>query len=311
MADSSRGNRLTEEHRQRQLQIRAQFLQQFMDLWPLMDPRRVDETGAAWVQAVMPLIREFRELSAQAAEGYYRDFRMAEAPTAALATPVPVVAREEAPQQARPRQAGRRTANPPADPQRRSQSRSRGRLVRPRIIWDDDDQAARTSLIVTGPANVKSKTRRGKSPEQAARDAVVEAGGSAARHVLTGGRATHLELVRHDTAAIGWARVTDGDPCAFCAMLSSRGPVYKSEASASVVVNPKARRALGEQYHDNCACEAEAVYSRTQAWPGRGREFQKLWRDSTKGYSADDALNAFRRAYERGIREAERETGIA
>jgi hypothetical protein len=307
MADSRRGKRLTEEHRQRQLQIRAAFLQQFFDLWPLMDPHRVDDTGAAWIQAVMPLIAEYREVSAQAAEGYYRDFRMAEAPTIALATPVPEVERVgRGTGQRRPRQ-GRPTGDPPPDtpePQRRSQSR-RGRVVRPRIIWDEEDRKTRTSLAVTGPANVKSKTRRGKSPEQAAREAIIEAGGSAARHVLTGGRETHLELVHADPEAIGWMRVTDGDPCAFCAMLSSRGPRYKSQASASVVVDPKARRALGEQYHDNCGCTAEAVYSRSQAWPGRGREFQELWNRWAKGKK--DPLNAFRREYERGLREAARE----
>lgn len=305
MADNRRARQLTEQHRQQQLRIRAEFLQRFMDLWPLMDPYRVDETGAAWIQAVMPLVREYRELSSQAAEDYYRDFRMAEAPTSALTTPVPQIEREDAPQQRRPRQAGRRTANPPADPQRRS----RGRLVAPRIIWDDEDDATRKSLAVTGPANIKSKSRRGKSPEQAAREAIVDAGGSAARHVLTGGRTTHLELVRNDPAAIGWLRVTDGDPCAFCAMLASRGPRYRSELSATTVVNPKAKRALGESYHDNCACTAEAMFSKTQAWPGRGREFQELWRRFARGEK--DPVNAFRRAYERGIREAERETGSA
>lgn len=33
----------------------------------------------------------------------------------------------------------------------------------------------------------------------------------------------------------GWRRITDGDPCAFCAMLASRGPAYRTEASALTV----------------------------------------------------------------------------
>lgn len=290
MASTPRGRRLTEDHRRAQLANRDAFLAEFLALWEILDPNRPERTGPAWIRAVMPLVEDFRERSAQLAEDYYRDFRAAEAPEAALDGPPPQVDRQKPSQRRSP---ARRTASP------RTRQTGRGRLVKPKIIWDDQDKAARTSLAITGPANIESKKRRGKSPEQAAREAVVEAGGSAARHVLTGGRTQHLEMVRDDAAAIGWMRVTDGQPCAFCAMLSSRGPRYKSEASASSVVDPNAKRGLGEPYHDNCGCTAEAVYSDTQAWPGRGREFQKVWNEVTKGLSGKDAINAFRRAYER------------
>lgn len=290
MASTPRGRRLTEDHRLAQIANRDAFLGEFFALWSLLNPEQIERTGPGWVRAVMPLIEQYREASAQIAEEYYVDFRAAEAPEAALAGPPPTVDREKPSERRTPR---RRTSSP------RLRQPGRGRLVKPKIIWDDEDKAARRSLTVSGPVLVEAKKRRGKSPEQAAREAVVAAGGSAARHVLTGGRTQHLEMVQEDAAAIGWMRVTDGEPCAFCAMLSSRGPRYKSEASASVVVDPNAKRALGEQYHDNCGCTAEAVYSNTQAWPGRGREFQKLWKDATEGASGLDALNAFRRAYER------------
>jgi len=306
MATSRRGKRLSEEHRQQQLQIRAAFLREFFTLWPLMDPTRVDATGTAWIQAVMPLIREYRDLSVEAAEGYYRDFRLAEAPTDALITPVPQIERA-APRatQRRPRQ-GRPTGDPPPDapePQARSQGR-RGRLRPVRIIWDDADEAARNSMATNGPANIKSKTRRGRTAQQAARDALADAAGAAGRHVLEGGRQAQLHLVHADDAAKGWMRITDGEPCAFCAMLASRGPVYKSEQSANYVVNPKAKRPLGALYHDNCGCSAEAVYDRGQEWPALNREFRELWNRVAKGQK--DPLNAFRRELERQRRERER-----
>lgn len=307
MASSRRGRQLTEDHRLAQLALRAQFLLEFNELWALLDPLRVEQTGAPWIRAVTPLIASFRERSAQLTEDYYRAFRDAEAPQAALEAPPPEIERQEAPERRVPRQPGRRVSSPRASG---SSSRSRSRLVKPKIIWDEEDRAVRTSLAVTGPANIRAKTKRGKSPEQAAREAVIEAGGSAARHVLTGGRATHLEMVKADPVPIGWARVTDGDPCFFCAMLASRGPVYKSQASANVVVTGRGNRALGEEYHDHCACTAEAVYSNTQAWPGRGREFQQLWNDNIRGrYSGKDAINAWRRLYEGIQREAAREAG--
>ncbi|KAB5606685.1 hypothetical protein EHS19_06735 [Bifidobacterium jacchi] len=38
--------------------------------------------------------------------------------------------------------------------------------------------------------------------------------------------------------ADGWRRVSDGDPCAFCAMLVTRGPVYTSRDKALHTTNP-------------------------------------------------------------------------
>jgi hypothetical protein len=290
MASTPRGRQLTEDHRLAQVANRNAFLAEFLALWPLLNPEQIQKTGPGWIRAVMPLIEDYRERSAQLAEDYYVDFRAAEAPEASLDGPAPKVDRQK-PSQAR--SPARRTRNP------RLRQVGRGRLVTPKIIWDDDNRAAQTSLIVTGPANIESKKRRGKSPEQAAREAVVEAGGSAARHVLTGGRTQHLEMIREDPAKPAWIRVTDGDPCAFCAMLASRGPVYQSKWTATHVVQKTAKRPPGAIYHDNCGCTAEAVFTETQAWPGRGREFQKLWYEATNGMSGKDAINAFRRAYER------------
>lgn len=297
MASTRGGKALTEKHRLDQVALKAAFLLEFNDLWAVLNPYDLDRTSAAWLRQVEPLIARYREQSAQIAEDYYTAFRAAESPEAALDSPAPTVTREKPSE----RKAARtRASNPRVRQNRRN-------LVKPKIIWDDEDKATRTSLMVTGPANVKSKRKRGKSPEEAARDAVVDAGGSAARHVLTGGRVTHLELVESDQAAIGWIRVTDGDPCYFCAMLASRGPRYRSEQSATRVVRGRGKRAIGDTYHDHCACTAEALFSRSQAWPGRGREFQKLWNETVKGkYSGKDAVRAFRRAYEYEQRKANR-----
>lgn len=292
MASTPRGRRLTEDHRLAQAALKARFMAEFMDIWPMLDPYRLDETAPTWIRHAQALIAEHREESARLTEAYYVEFRAAEAPQASLEGPPPVVTRTP-PAERRSRQ---RRSQAPKTP-----GSGRGKLIKPTIDFTEFDKHSRAALATNGPANVKSKTKRGKSPDEAAREALIAAGGSAARHVLTGGRAQHLEMVNRDAAAIGWIRVTDGDPCAFCAMLASRGPKYRSAQSASRVVNPGAKRALGEKYHDNCGCTTEALYSKTQAWPGRGREFQKLWYEATRGYSGDDAINAFRRAYERKL----------
>lgn len=155
--------------------------------------------------------------------------------------------------------------------------------------------AIRTSLLVTGPIGVKSRIGKGIHPEVAKAKALVDVTGAASRHVLNGGRQLITEAVTKDKVAIGFARVTDADPCAFCAMLASRGPVYSKETATRTTTRSK-KRGPGEQYHDHCGCTAEPVFSDDTEWPGRAREFEQLWIDSTQGKK--DALKAFREAYE-------------
>lgn len=163
-----------------------------------------------------------------------------------------------------------------------------------RSLAKPEPAAIRTSLLVTGPIGVKSRIGKGIHPRIAKAKALVDVSGAASRHVLDGGRQLITEAVVKDKVALGFMRVTDDDPCAFCAMLASRGPVYRSRESALT------RRVPGEnelhRYHDHCACQVEAVYSKDTEWPGRSREFEQLWKDSAKGKR--DALKAFREAYE-------------
>lgn len=132
--------------------------------------------------------------------------------------------------------------------------------------------------------------------------------GEVSRQVLNGGRETIDTAVAEDKTCIGWVRVTDGNPCAFCAMLASRGPAYKSRETAqggrnrARMTGPQltnvaySERVGGYRAHSHCGCTAEPVYSTDTEWPGRSREFHELWQESTKGYGGKDALNAFRRA---------------
>src|SRR5690606_6285792 len=118
----------------------------------------------------------------------------------------------------------------------------------PELNWEREDRAAVVSLNVTGPISQKQKTARGQRVDEARRKSFVESSGAATKAVLTGGRKSLLTLMEADRQLIGWVRVTDGNPCAFCAMLASRGIVrYKSEAAAKF------------QAHDHCACTAEPV----------------------------------------------------
>lgn len=321
MASTSQGAALTEAHRQQQQQVRAAFLVEFLALWALLDSTRLDDTGPGWVRAVLPLVRRYRAESARVAAVYYDEFRQAEA-VAAVSPRVVLPRRGGAPELSRPARAATPAAATPAapslapDPAGGSGRPTGGARVRfddsafnlpdprraridvPEIDWAREDRAVVVSLTVTGPVGQKSKAGRGKLLQVARDESFVAASGAASRHVLTGGRRSLLTLVENDTRAIGWIRVTDGDPCSWCALLAGRGPVYRTEQSA------------GFSAHDACACQAEPVYSRDTLWPGRAAEFRRLYREVTTGTTGRDSINAFRRAYEQRRRDGQR-TNVA
>jgi hypothetical protein len=198
----------------------------------------------------------------------------------------------------------------------RSLERTAGvRIDIPKIDWKPRDRATKVSLNVTGPVGQKSKVHRGKSLQVARDESFVEAAGAASRQVFEGGRQSLMKLVQDNDQLVGYIRVTDGDPCYFCAMLASRGPVYRTPKRAGP--NQRGERnsraglafvgAGGFKVHDHCACTIEPVFTSNTNWPGRGREFQQMWNDNiAKRYSGDDAIRAWRRLYERQQREQRR-----
>lgn len=108
--------------------------------------------------------------------------------------------------------------------------------------------AVTTSLLVTGPAAIKSAISRGISLPAAMQTAQTTVARAGMRHVLNGGRETITATARNDPRSGGWARVTSGKACEFCSMLAGRGAVY-GEASADF------------QAHDGCSCSAEPAFN--------------------------------------------------
>ena len=160
-----------------------------------------------------------------------------------------------------------------------------------------------TAVQVSGPIRFRSQVGRGADPQHAWRTSGVSSASTAMRLVLEAGREEVFQQTAADRRAIGFSRVTAGDPCAFCAMLASRGPVYKSAETAA-----GSRWSASDdsfKVHDACQCNIEPAYSLEGAWNDRSREFRRMWDESTgeardagligHGTSSRDALNAFRR----------------
>jgi len=146
------------------------------------------------------------------------------------------------------------------------------------------DPTATTAMRVTGPVKVKQSMTAGLSLSQAGRLAFNETARTAQMLVLNGGRQMIESGIRRDRRALGYQRVTDGNPCYFCAMLASRGPVYRKDSFANAKV------------HIGCGCTLEPVYSRDTQWLARSEEYAAIYANVEPG-SNQTVVAAFRAAY--------------
>ncbi|MEU7400076.1 hypothetical protein [Streptomyces sp. NPDC044948] len=172
-------------------------------------------------------------------------------------------------------------------------------------IEREAEAEAREILEALGPANLERKTaaidtaKPAKDVDKAREEAHQQAGArqaaTAERLVMNGGRSTVWNHTNKDRRAVGYIRLSrTGTPCGWCAMLISRGPVYRSQA--------KAEYSDGDRYHDNCHCYAEPVYSLAQ-YKGSSasslyelnRRYEELWPKVTRGLTGKQAVSAWRR----------------
>jgi len=153
--------------------------------------------------------------------------------------------------------------------------------------------AAELAADLRGAAlkSIVSARRGGLGIEQAKARGLIRVAGTLAKLVLSGGRRTLITNVQRDPQALGFGRVTSGDPCAFCRTLAGRGAVYKTEKSADF------------EAHDGCACSAEPFF-RGGRPPEQAAEYAREWNEAQKLAREDgtastgtsnNALNNYRR----------------
>lgn len=121
--------------------------------------------------------------------------------------------------------------------------------------------------------------------------------GTAARIVLDGGLTTVTSTSKTDPAAVGYFRITDGDPCAFCALLASRGIVYKEQSFQAS--NKRFTGAGVDKVHNLCGCILAPAFSPKQALPSISLTARDVYAQSPDVANADGKakLAAFRRAW--------------
>lgn len=137
------------------------------------------------------------------------------------------------------------------------------------------------ALRINGPVHVKTLIGSGVEAERAYRAGMVAVQGMVMQLALASGRGLIDGTARADGRSGRYRRVTDGQPCAFCAMLAGRGPVYSVDTAYF-------------RSHKRCGCTAEIVYGE---WVPN--ELEQKWRDSYFA-AAEEASNV------EGIRVAPR-----
>ena len=140
----------------------------------------------------------------------------------------------------------------------------------------------RAALGATTRGTVYKSLAAGQTFETVMRNTLVNVSGTVSRDVLAGGRDTITGEVQRDPRAMGYARITGAAPCAFCALLASRGAIYLSAESAGQIEGQEM------DWHVNCGCGIEVSYEGYEM-NARSLAQREQWQKS------DGTLQGFRR----------------
>jgi hypothetical protein len=150
------------------------------------------------------------------------------------------------------------------------------------------------ALGFAAPATFNKNVAAGAPQEQAARTALSVVLGTSARIGLDGARTTILESIKSDDKPVRFYRITDDDPCAFCALMSSRGAVYRSAESAGQM----------NDWHNDCGCSVAPAFTTNRKLQDTALEAQRIYRD-LPNMPNPKRLAAFRKAWRERPRTAD------
>lgn len=272
MAVNAQAAALTEAHRAAQARRAAVVGFAVQRLWATtFDPENIIESAQRWITATLPIILRANAQSAALARTYMSTFRTLELDRLEPFTPEPI---------------------PLLESDRVQTS-----------LWVTGPKALEKKLVKISGLDVEPALERALISE-AVEEAGAQAAGSAMRHTTNGARDQIKDTVRKDRRALGWIRVTDADPCYFCAMLASRA--IGGDGKLAVLYSEQSFAASDSFFtgdgkakaHDNCACSLQPIYSSKDKGLQAAEAWSAMWAESTTGKSGSAAILAFRQAYE-------------
>jgi hypothetical protein len=279
------------QHAQDQEEVAAQLALGLLPMWYMLNPDDLEGTTLAWLIAVMPLIQKAFEQSQHLTGVFINDYR-----AAALATADPL--NIELPDVERP-------------------------LDVPVSHWDtldfdgplipfepfDHDEVSR-NMVVNGPSRVMAGMDQ-KTLEEAMTTGLHTSSGAAIRQAVNGSRSVTRTVADKDPRILGYARVTDGNPCYYCAILASRGAVYKDDSfvASDAQFDGPDMSDLGDNWsdvakvHDNCRCTLRPVYAKAHFRDRDSWFYYEQWKEFSKGKSNAKAIREYRKRFVRYPRE--------
>jgi hypothetical protein len=282
------------QHRHDQEAIAADLVKKFIGTWELQQFDDLDRSTVLWLSAAIPEVKTAYLQSQLAQAVYSYDVRMASLPD-----------EDPLPMQLQSVQLPRGV-----DPLHFDASLipSMETADQPAVTFDEFPTSdAALSLTITGNYNVKAQMP-GPEDELMANGRTNSAGASV-RHAMNGGRNVVEHLMSQDRKVVGYARVTDADPCAFCALLASRGAVYGQgsfiKGNKRFKANPNGAKDLPDTWtpartHDHCRCFLRPVYAKAQAMDAEAKFYRDQWENTQrKWYWLDNKqqIEKFREQY--------------
>jgi hypothetical protein len=132
--------------------------------------------------------------------------------------------------------------------------------------------------------------------------------GKVDKYGISAGRDAINDAIQHDGRVEMFARKCGPNPCYFCAMLASRGFVYKkSTGSTTSRDTTVAGNYVGgdiRKFHDNCHCTLISRWELQSKLPEQNQFYKDLWLDVTKGLGGKAAMSKWRSEINRMRRDA-------
>lgn len=156
------------------------------------------------------------------------------------------------------------------------------------MVPEHDRERSERLLRGAALSGILNARRQGLSADASMSNGHTKMSGQTTSLVLAGSRNLLLDAAHSDPEATGnIARITSGDPCAFCAMTASLGFFDDDDFET----------------HDHCGCSMEVEFPGASA-PASSQRFRDIWdsdefSEETRAIpGANSQLNAFRRILE-------------
>lgn len=167
-----------------------------------------------------------------------------------------------------------------------------------------DEKKVAGTLFVVGQKMTGDAIAAGHSPQAAMQTALTRTSGAMTRMVLEGGRESLVLSTAADQQAQGWVRVTSGDPCAFCAMLCGRGPVFSEDSAdfeahdhcvpaGTLVTGPSVERGFRRRYEGELIIIRLAGGDELAITPNHPVLTDRGWLDANLLCEGDDVAHRF------------------